>query len=116
MFTREAMTPDPFYFIDFPLDENGRQYTISKQTYVNMIGDHLCYIVITGIIAFGFKEKRKSLQVFFWLMVVNLFDYLLTYNAVWFHLSWLPVSCNTLMITIFGLITLNEWIKSFSVR
>lgn len=111
LFSVDCMNPDPFPFIDFPFREDGTRHCISRQAYVNMICDHMAFIIIS-LVLFRESDRRKlqPLRVFFWLMVLNLFDYLLFYNAVWFNLFWIPVSMNTVMIVIFGYVTFKEWI------
>lgn len=111
------MNPDPFYFYDFGYNENGERLGIWIQTYVFMIGEHVTMIILSFMIAKEATIYKMALWIFFGLVVVDLFDYLLTYNSVWYrlHLSHLviPVSINTLKVTIFGLAILNEWRKKF---
>lgn len=82
-------------------------------THVYFIGEKLTMIVLAYIIAVEAKEYRGAIWCFFVLVVVDLCDYLLSYGAVWFHLSGFPVSMNTLKVSIFGLAILNEWRKKF---
>lgn len=101
------MTPDPFLFYAFPKEQG-----IAYQTWVYMICEYLITMIFIGIIAQEAKEYRFAIWVFFWLVVIDLGDYLLTYNSIWFKIGWLPVSMNILKVVIFGLVILKEWINS----
>lgn len=102
------LNPDPFPFFDFSIGG------ICYQTYIFMIGEHLTMIILTYVIVKEALEYRAALWVFFGLVVVDLFDFLLSYNSVWYHFQGFPVSMNTLKVTIFGLAILNEWRKQFN--
>lgn len=105
------MRPDPFYFYQFKKGTG-----IAYQTYVYMICEYFVAMIFTWIIAAESKEHRKALQVFFWLVVVDLFDYLLTYNSIWFRLYGFPVSMNIIKVFIFFLVISREWIRTQSDR
>jgi hypothetical protein len=103
------MTPDPFYFYDF-----GKDYGIAYQTYIYMICEYFVAMIFTWIIAAEAKEYKGAIQIFFWLVVVDLLDYLLTYNSIWFRVYSFPISMNILKVFIFGLVISREWIKTQS--
>lgn len=78
-------------------------------THVYFICERLVLIVLAGIIANEATEYRGAMWVFFGLIVVDLFDYLLTYSGVWFHFYGVPVSFNILKGVIFGMVIIREW-------
>lgn len=86
-------------------------------THVYFISEKLIVLILSYIIANEAIEYKGALWIFFGLVVVDLFDYCLTYSCVWYtvHISSfvIPVSMNTLKVTIFGLAILNEWRKKF---
>ncbi len=100
------MKPDPFYFYDFG-DGNG----IAYQTYVYMIAEYFISLIFVGIIANEATKFKGAIWIFFGLIVVDLFDFLLCYNSIWFHLSGLPVSMNIVKGLVFGLVIFKEWLK-----
>jgi hypothetical protein len=102
------MTPDPFYFFNF------KYGGISYQTYIYMIAEYFIAGIFTWIIAAEETEYRWACQVFFWLVVFDFLDFILSYNSIWFHIGGLPVSMNVLKCFIFGLVILKEWIKDHS--
>lgn len=104
------MTPDPFPYFDFKIGG------ISYQTYAYMIAEYLVSLIFVGIIASDATKYRLSIWVFFWLVVADLIDYLLFYNAIWFYWGPVPVSMNTTKVFIFGLTIFYEWLTSIGTR
>lgn len=102
------MTPDPFYFMDFPTGG------ICWQTYVYMICEYIVIMIFVGIIATEAKEYRLAIWVFFWLVFADLIDYLLTYNSIWFY-AGIPISMNVLKCFIFGITIFYEWTKDYKL-
>lgn len=107
-------------FLVLPVDTTPIDYFLFSDmklpfaTHVYFIGEKLTMIVLAYIIAVEAKEYRGAIWCFFVLVVVDLCDYLICYSQVWFHLSGIPVSMNTLKVSIFGLAILNEWRKQFN--
>lgn len=92
--------PDNTYAKDyFPLYD----IKLTFQTYVYFICEHLTFIVLTYIIASEARKYRQALTVFFYLQVLDLVDYLLTYNTTWFKIGSIPITMNSLSFLIFGL-------------
>lgn len=84
---------------------------INLQTYVYFIFEHFQLMALSFIIAAEAKTYRLSCMAFFWLQVADFIDYLISYNAVWFHAGLLPVSMNLVSVVIFGCVVLYERIK-----
>jgi len=78
-------------------------------TYVYFIFEKLILIVLAYVIAADETVYRKEVQVFFYLMLADLFDFVLTYNSIWFHIG-IPVSMNILKAIIFGIVITKAWI------
>lgn len=104
------MNPDPFILFDFKIGG------ISYQTYIYMICEYFVSLILVGVIANEASEYRGALWVFFWLIVADLVDFLLTYNSVWFHYGSFPVSMNMVKVFVFGGVILNEWIQKLSIK
>lgn len=115
-FTTDYMKPDPFPFIDFGLDSEGNQVYISWQAYVDRICDYLILCIYTGLIAYYSPIEKRALLIFFILQCIDLVDFLLFYNALWSTVFGIELSMNLFKMSIFGLIILRQWIKSFSAR
>lgn len=92
----------------FPLNQRAE---INVQTYVYFIYEHFRIMALCFIIASEARVFRLSCKTFFWLQVVDFFDYMATYNTVWFELGLLPVSMNLVMPALFGLVVIYELIK-----
>lgn len=80
------------------------------KTYIYFIFEKLIVIVLAYMIAADERQFKFETKVFFWLMVADLFDYLLSYGAVWISIG-VPVSMNIVKTLIFGLVILRAWIK-----
>ncbi len=92
--------------IGFPFHK-GETYL---QSWVYCIGEHLGLIILSLIILFEAKKYRFAFTVFLGYQVMDLLDFLLTDNSVWFSLGSLPISMNTLGITIFAMAVIKSFI------
>jgi hypothetical protein len=110
-FSTAPILPDPFPYLDFP-----EGVTIAYQTYAHMICDFLVMVIITGVLASTSKEFKVYLWIFCGMVVADLIDYLLCYNAIWFYLGDIPISMNTTKVFIFGLTIFYEWLTSIGHR
>lgn len=84
---------------------------INIQSYVYFIFEHFQLMALCYIIASEAKTYGLSCKTFFWIQVADFVDYLLSYNAVWFHAGLLPVSMNLVSVVVFGFVVLYERIK-----
>jgi hypothetical protein len=91
----------PFYGVEMYL-----------KTYIYFIFEKLIVIALAYIIASEEHKYKQETQIFFWLMVADLVDYLLTYSWVWFRIGSFPVSMNIIKTLIFGFVILRAWNKS----
>lgn len=85
---------------------------IKDWTY--FLWEHWIIITMAWIIVAEATTHRFALQVFLWIQIVDLVDFLLTFNNPWFGITWL--SMNTIGMAAFGLAILKEyanerWIK-----
>lgn len=85
---------------------------LTLATHMYFICEKLVLIVLAYIIAAEERNYRRAVQIFFWLLVVDLVDYFLTYGSIWFKLGGFPVSMNTVKVIIFGIVISKEWYKS----
>lgn len=82
------------------------------KTYIYFIFEKLIAIALAYIIASSEHQFKQETQIFFWLMVADLADYLLTYSWIWFRIGTFPVSMNIVKSIVFGFVILRAWIKS----
>src|SRR5688572_16652205 len=54
------------------------------KTYIYFIFEKLIVIFLAYFVVSEEKIYRFEVKVFFWLMVADLFDYLLSYGSIWF--------------------------------
>lgn len=88
---------------------------ISGASFVYFIGERSVLIILAYILAIEAKEFQNAMWVFYWLMVADLADFILTYNGIWFSFGHFPISMNILKATIFGFVIVNElWKKTIS--
>lgn len=86
---------------------------MSLKTYVYFIFEKLILIVLAYLIASEEKTYRYEVQIFFFIMVFDFLDFMLTYNSIWFRVGF-PMSMNILKMVVFGVITLRAWMRSAS--
>jgi hypothetical protein len=77
-------------------------------THIYFICEKAILIVLGYVVASEAVEYREAIWIFFWLLVLDLVDYLLTYSTVWIDLDGFPVSMNTLKAVIFGGVIIRE--------
>lgn len=80
---------------------------LTFQTYVYFLFEHFIIIILSYIIAVESRQYKNEVRIFFWLQVLDLVDYVLTYNTPWFHVFNFPISMNVIMVTVFGLTIYN---------
>lgn len=80
--------------------------------YIYFLCEKAVLIVLAFIIANEATEYRQAIWCFFWLFVLDLVDYLLCYNQVWFFYKSIPISMNVFKSVVFGIVILQEWIRS----
>lgn len=83
---------------------------VTVEYYIFSIFEKFVLIILAYIIANESTEYRNAVWIFFWLMVADLVDYLLTYSDIWFSIDELPVSMNILKSLIFGVAILHAYI------
>lgn len=92
----------------FPCSEQRLPY----QNYVFYLTDKLSFIVFAWLLLNPDKGYRFSLWVFFWVQVVRVIDYFITFNEVWtwikipsIHIAgeiiYIPIDTNTVGMGLF---------------
>jgi len=84
---------------------------LTYQTHVYFICEKLILIILAWIIAAEETKYKGACKVFFWLVVADLLDYLLTYSSVWFRVDGFPVSMNVTKACVFGFVIIREWFR-----
>lgn len=96
----EWYTPQDFFLFS--------NMKISGANFIYLIGERAVLVIMAYIIVSESKEYEDALWVFFYLMVADLFDFILCYNSVWFSIGSFPVSMNILKSFIFGGVIIYE--------
>lgn len=82
-------------------------------TYIYFICERLVLVVLAYVVASEATKYREAIWIFFFLLCVDVVDFLLTYNSVWFYVRSFPVSMNTTKSIVFGLVIIRElWNRS----
>lgn len=81
---------------------------ISLQTHADYIFEGLAKVGFAYLIYAEATKYRFPLFVFLTIQILDVVDYCLTYNGVWFHLGKFPVSMNTVGLTVFALSIIYE--------
>lgn len=66
------------------------------EDYFYYLFEHLLLIVVFHIIHVDSKKYVSFFRYMFWFQVADAIDFMATYNSVWFKISVIPVSMNTL--------------------
>jgi 4-amino-4-deoxy-L-arabinose transferase-like glycosyltransferase len=77
------------------------------KTWLYFTLEHLVLIMLSYVIAFEAKTYTTACKAFFWLQVVDLADYLLTYNTKWLGI----LSFNTVGMIIFAAFIIFEYVR-----
>lgn len=85
--------------------------TMQFKSYIYYGSEHFLLILLAHIIHVEAKEFRLFCRCFFWYQVLDLTDWILTNNNVWFKIDGWPVSMNVVSAFVMGLILLYEWIQ-----
>lgn len=76
-------------------------------------GEHLAFCFLGLVI---WKETGSEIgKYFFILKALDFVDYMVTYNHVYFTVSFLPVSFNTISCFLFIIVTLRIWIRDLTL-
>lgn len=98
--------PDQTEPIDwFPLYDGIK---LTAQFYFYYLFEHIGIIILCYIIASEARQYKREVYIFFYLQVLQLLDFIITYNTTWFHVGTIPISMNIISVAIFGLAILNR--------
>ena len=68
------------------------------QEYIYYLCEHLAFVYLYYFMFMEIKSVRRQLSFFFSMSVFDFFDYLLTYNSVWFRVLDVPISFNVIQV------------------
>lgn len=104
------LVPDNDVTMSYPFSD----MVVSVEYYIYSVFEKGVMIILAYIIAHEATEYQEALSIFFWLMVLDLLDLILSYNSVWFRVGNFPVSMNIVKAFVFGGVIINEgWKKLF---
>lgn len=98
--------PDQTEPIDWFLMYDGIKLT--AQFYFYYLFEHFSVIILCYIIASEARQYKREIHIFFYIQVLQLLDFVITYNTTWFHVGTIPISMNIISVAIFGLVILNR--------
>lgn len=81
---------------------------LTFQTYVYFLFEHFGMIILSYILAVEVRKYRREVYFFFWLQVVDMIDYVMTYNTTWFEVGDIQVSMNLISVLVFGIVILTR--------
>jgi hypothetical protein len=68
------------------------------QEYIYYLCEHLAFVYLYYFMFMEIKSVRRQLSFFFSMSVFDFFDYLLTYNSVWFRVLDVSISFNVIQV------------------
>jgi len=80
--------------------------------HIYFIGEKAGLIILAYILANESKLYQQATWIFFWLLVADLGDYLLSYSSIWFSIGNFPISMNILKAVVFGGVIIKEGWKT----
>lgn len=83
---------------------------IPLQSWVYFVGQHLGLILLSFILADRSEKFRTAFTMFFSIQICDLIDFIITGNKVWFSIGYVPVSMNTVGITLFCMSIIKDYI------
>ena len=89
-----------FWFVD---------YKIRFQDWTYFLGDHLIKIILAYVILAEAVKWRTALKAFLLIQVLDMVDYLATFNTKWFIVNGFEVSFNVLASVVFALVIVYEY-------
>lgn len=101
------VVPDNDITMGYPFSD----MVVSVEYYIYSIFEKFVMIILAYIIWKEADKYEQALGIFFWLMVADLTDLMLSYNSIWFHIGTFPISMNILKCITFGLVILHAWTK-----
>lgn len=104
------LVPDNEVTVGFPFSS----MVVSVEYYIYSMFEKFVLIILAYIIANESTEHNQAIWIFFWLMVADTVDYILTYNGIWLPIDKFPVSMNIIKATVFGIVILLELWKKWS--
>jgi len=91
---------DPFPFAE---------QRIYAESYAYYLNEHLAWILISYILMVEVPKHRPFFKVFLIINVLDMVDYLLSYNSIWFKVGTIPISFNVVSFGVLALILVSEW-------
>lgn len=89
---------------------------LTAQWYWYYIFEKSGWIILSYMLATEERKFRLELRTFFWIQVIQLADFFLTYNTTWFHIGIIPISMNIVATTIFGILIFMAWIRTTALN
>jgi|LakMenEpi03Aug12_release.lakeMendotaPanAssembly.Ray.scaffolds.fasta_scaffold567722_1 hypothetical protein len=74
---------------------------LTKQTWIYYFCEHLATVLLSFCL---YRVTRYEIaKVFVLIQVIDIIDYVITYNSVWFHFGSVEFSCNTFKMIVLSL-------------
>lgn len=89
----------------FPLN---KEMVLTAQTWVYFIFNHVVLILLSYMLWKEIPEHRRAFRAFFCIQIFYLLQYLLRYNAVWFHIGEIGVSSHIITVLFLAYVIYEE--------
>lgn len=99
-------TPRGVQFDPFLLSDR----VIHVEDWFYYLWEHIIKIVLFYIVWKESTEYLKFFQFMYWFQWVDLIDYVLLYNEVWFYVGIVPISANTVGFVTAGIVLFHDHI------
>jgi hypothetical protein len=81
---------------------------LSRDTFWYFLFEETILLIIALYIYTEVKKHRAALAVFVFIQVIDILDYLISYQKTWMYIGPYPLSWNILKVVVFSLAIMNE--------
>jgi hypothetical protein len=86
---------------------------VTPEWYVYYLVESLIIIIFALYMRLESNEYKIYTTLFLALQIIELIDFILTYNMVWFYYKKLPITFNVIKVLVFGSLLAYECIRNF---
>jgi hypothetical protein len=86
---------------------------VTPEWYVYYLIESLIIIIFALYMRLESSEHKLYTTLFLALQIIELIDFILTYNMVWFYYKELPITFNVIKVLVFGSLLAYECIRNF---
>lgn len=87
---------------------------VTPEWYTYYVVEHVIIIIFSLHFYIEATDDKKIILLFLILQIIDLVDFMLTYNMTWFLYHGHPITFNIIKVLVFGLALSYEFIKRFA--